>query len=211
MEEFEREAALLYQVLQTCRADGSRLVYFSTSSAGMYGGQVQVGREDGPVYPNSAYGRHKLAMEAAIAASGSDFLVLRLAYAVGPTQRPHQLLPSLISQIRTGTVRIYRGGRRDLIDIANVVTIVNDLLKLELSREVVNVATGIAVPAERIVEHIESMLGVVAKKQFVDVSDGYAVSTDKLRRLVPAVEKMGFTADYYRRVIDKYIDIVAAG
>jgi nucleoside-diphosphate-sugar epimerase len=208
--EFSREAEMLYAMLRRCQLRRQKLVYFSTSSIGMYGMLSMRGREDGPVFPRSAYGRHKLAMESVIMASGTDYLILRLATPVGPYQRSHQFLPAMVRQVLRRSVHIQNGARRDLIDIDHVMTILDDLLRAGLSREVVNVATGVAVPIEDLVGYLEERLGVTAHKQYSEVPSERAVSIAKLAELSPSVAQMGFGPGYYRPVIDRYVDALAA-
>lgn len=62
-----------------CREAGARLVHFSTDY--VFDGEAsRPYREDDAVAPRSAYGRSKLAGEQALAASGANHLVLRLAW-----------------------------------------------------------------------------------------------------------------------------------
>lgn len=206
--EFAREAGLLHDALHRCRETYRLLVYFSTTSVGMYAldhVDGRAGREDGPVYPGTRYARHKLSMEMVITSSGAEYLILRLATPVGPQQRVHQFLPAMINQVRTGVVNVFLGARRDLIDIDDVVLIVDELLRTGVRHEVVNVASGIAVPIEDIVVHLERRLGRHARWVTSDVPAERAVSIGKLRRLVPAIAGLGFDADYYRTVIDRYL------
>jgi nucleoside-diphosphate-sugar epimerase len=205
---FLREATLLGELLDKCAVSGRRIVFLSTATSGMYSGLDGAGREDAPVSPVTSYARHKLALEQAITASGVDHLVLRLTHTVGAHQRAHQLLPSLVRQIRSGHVTIYRGASRDLIDIVDVVRIIDALLAADVSRTVVNVASGYAVPAGDIVDHIERRLGVVAEKDYVDQPDGRPVAIDKLIRLAPITRTMGFGRDYFRKVIDRHLPLV---
>lgn len=205
-EQFDREAALLASVLDRCRETGERLVFFSTASTGMYGAPGGCGREDEPVEPRTPYGRHKLGLEQRIRESTVDHLVLRLAHVAGPDQPPHQLLPSLASQVLAGEVRLHRGARRDVIDVADVVAVVDRLLTAAVSRAVVNVATGYAVPVEDLVTGIEARLGTRARRIVVDTPPmNHLVSIGKLRRLVPAVAAMGFGPHYYEHVLDRYV------
>ncbi|MFC4533187.1 NAD-dependent epimerase/dehydratase family protein [Sphaerisporangium dianthi] len=202
--EFLREATQLYEIVQRCRSARRKVVFFSTAAAAMYGAPVGHGREDGPVYPYSPYGRHKLALEAVLAASGADYLVLRLSHVVGADQPPHQLLPALVRQVMSGTVRLYRGARRDLVDVVDVVAVLDGLLSAGVSNEVVNVASGQATPVELIVEHIERRLGRVAAKELVEISGSHSaapISVEKIHRLAPGT--MGDRD--YRTVLDKYI------
>ena len=203
LEDYAREAELCYQVIRRCRADRRRLVYLSTASASMYGDGPS--EEDGPVFPGSPFGRHKLALEAVLAASGVDFLVLRLSHAVGAHQRTHQLLPSLIRQIRAGSLTVHRGAGRDLIDVADVVTIVDGLLSRRIGREVFNVASGFPVTAEEIVALLEDRLGITADKTFVERPQRHDVSIAKLLSALPEAAGLGFGTGYPRTVIDRYL------
>jgi NDP-hexose 4-ketoreductase len=205
-EGFSREARLLYNLIHRCEFSGERLLFFSTASTGMYSIPGEPGTEDGPVFPATAYGRHKLAMESVLAASAIDFLVLRLGHVIGPGQPPHQLLPSLVRQLLSGSVRIFSGARRDLIDVADVVQIISMILHTGVSRTTVNVASGFAIPVAHIVDHLEYRLGTRAHRRTEPWSPHQQISTARLRRLVPAVTAMGFDAKYYLRIIDKYVD-----
>ncbi|WP_198348193.1 NAD-dependent epimerase/dehydratase family protein [Plantactinospora sp. KBS50] len=164
------------------------------------------GREDEPVRPGTPYGRHKLAVEALVRGSTVDHLVVRLAHVAGPDQPAHQLLPSLASQVLAGQVRLHAGARRDIIDVVDVVAVIDHLLGARVSREVVNIATGYAVPVELLVDRIEQRLGVRARRTVVATPPvNHLVCTEKLRRLVPAVRGMGFTDHYYAAVLDRYV------
>lgn len=204
---FDREAALLRETLRQCRADGSRLVFFSTSSTGMYGADGCRGTEDEPVVPHTPYGRHKHGLEGLVRASGADYLVLRLGHVVGPGHPPHQLLPSLVRQVYAGEVTIHRGAARDLIDVDDAVTLVDRLLSGGVRCDTVNIASGVPVPVEAIVDRIEERLGTRAVRRFVHGHGaGHPVSTAKLRRLV-RVDDLGFDDAYYRGVLDKYVSV----
>ncbi|MEV5829639.1 NAD-dependent epimerase/dehydratase family protein [Spirillospora sp. NPDC052242] len=207
-DQFRREAVLLYDVVRRCKADGRRLVFFSTCSAAMYGVPDCLRREDAPVFPLSAYGRHNLAMEGVLAAAGIDYLVIRLTHLVGPFQRPHQLFPHLVRGALRGSLTLHRGARRDLLDVVDMVAILDTLLFRGIGRRVVNIASGVPVPIEDIVAHIERRLGRTADKHWIDPPDGNIeepVDLTRLTSLVPAVAWMGFGPDYYRSVIDRYI------
>lgn len=202
--DFAREATRLYELISRCEQRQETLVFFSTASAAMYAVPGRAGTEDGPVFPSTAYGRHNLALEAVLAASAVDYLVLRLTHVVGPAQHAQMLVPSLVRQIESGAVRLYRGARRDLIDVADVVTVVDRLLAAGVSRTVVNVATGTAVPIERLVDHVEAELGVRAAREYVADVATQPVSVARLHRLVPEAAGIG-GEDYYRRVLGKYV------
>ncbi|MFF4615612.1 NAD-dependent epimerase/dehydratase family protein [Nonomuraea jabiensis] len=204
--EFHREADLLHEVMGAARAGRRRLLYFSTASAHLYGnGDGSPRSEEDPVHPTTAYGRHKVAMENAIRTSGVDHLILRVTEVVGPHQRRHQLLPALVSQVDDGVVTVYRGARRDLIDVADLVTIAAELLRGGLHHATVNIASGHPVTAEEIVSHLVTMSGRAVTKVYVDIpANDYNVSTKRMTQHAPSTARMGFSPTYYRNVIDRY-------
>ncbi len=203
--EYQREVRVVRQTLRRCLDRDLLLVFLSTASAGMYGTAGYPGREDAAVRPASVYGRHKLALEQQIRSSGVRHLVLRLSHVVGPYQPPHQLVPSLTRAVCSGTVDVYRGAYRDLIGVRALRTIVDGLLGGGVTGQVVNVASGVPVTVERIVDHLEYRLGTAARRRLVDAPARTNVSLDKLRSLVPAVADLGFGPDYHRVVIDDYL------
>lgn len=204
-EQFRREADLVASVLDRCLASGERLLFFSTASTGIYGA-AQRGSEDEDAVPCTPYGQHKLRLERLIQASGADYLIVRLAHVAGPSQPGHQLLPSLINQITAGEVTLHDGARRDIIDVADVVTVIDHLLGAGVSRDVVNIATGWPVPVEDLVSWIERESGRTARRAIIRRPPvNYHICTAKLRHLVPEVADMGFGAHYYTRVLGRYL------
>jgi nucleoside-diphosphate-sugar epimerase len=206
VDDFDREAALLYDVIRRCRADGRTVVFFSTASDSMYGAAGCSGIEDGPVYPISAYGRHKLALESVLAASGVDWLAFRLSHVVGEGQQRHQLIPSLVTQVRSQLVTVYRNTYRDLLDVRHLIRAINGVLASDARQQVINIASGVLEPIERIVRGIESRLGVAASRKIVDRPVTTTVtSTARLRALVPEWAEMGFGPDYLPALLDRYV------
>ncbi|MFJ9775919.1 NAD-dependent epimerase/dehydratase family protein [Kitasatospora sp. NPDC101157] len=210
-EAFQRETDLVRALVDRCLRSGERLVFFSTASSGIYSQPGQPGTEDAQVVPGTAYGRHKHTLEQELAASPVEHLILRLGHVVGRDQPSHQLLPALAAQVSSGLVRIFPGARRDLIDVADVVTVIDALLSAGVSRTTVNVASGHAVPIERIIRHLQLRLGTTARWSYSAPVVTQEISIRKLRSLVPAVDAMGFGPDYYRDVLDKYLPLGRPG
>ncbi|WP_433281482.1 NAD-dependent epimerase/dehydratase family protein [Micromonospora sp. CA-244673] len=202
-DEYRRDRCRVAEVAGRCRRDGRLLVYLSSAAADVYGAPGCRGREDEPVTPRSAYGRHKVGLERLVRDSGVRHLIVRLGYVVGPGQPDHQLLPVLTRAVLAGQVDVFRGAYRDLIALDDVVRILDRLLDARVDGQVVNVASGRAVPVEDIIDHLERRLGVVAQRRFVDGHQRYQVSLAKLRRLVP--DLAGFGPHYYRDVIDRHL------
>ncbi|GAA2634783.1 NAD-dependent epimerase/dehydratase family protein [Streptomyces axinellae] len=207
-DEYQREADLVYETIRRCEKQGRLLLYFSTGSAGMYdAARGSQGKEDDPVFPGNAHGRNKLLLETVIRSTGVRHLIVRLSHAFGPRQADHQLIPSLVRAVRSGKVRIHRGASRDIIHVADAVTLVDGLLTTGISQEVVNVASGTTVPSEALIEHIAQRLGrTITERQVVEGDASVClVSTQKLLRLLPEAKDLGFGPDYYKSALDRHL------
>jgi nucleoside-diphosphate-sugar epimerase len=198
-----REVKLVHDTILRCRANGQLLVFFSTTS--MYGASGCSGREDQPVIASTSYGQHKLNLEALIRDSEVDYLILRLTQVIGPREPNFRLLPSLIDQLVTGHIRIYRDARRDLLYIADFIAVLNKLLDTKPRNEIVNIASGDCVPVLRIVDYLEKRLGVTAERQIIPAGLAYCSSVAKLHAAVPEVAQMEFSPGYFKRAIDWYL------
>ena len=208
---YDDDARSLYDTIRRCLRTGERLVYLSTASGAMYGSADCPTREDATVFPPLPYGRHKLAMEAVVARSGVEYLILRMTNLVGRAQRAHQLLPALVTQVRSGRVRVYEGACRDLLDVEHAISMMDILLAAGVTGEVVNLGSGVAVPIDDILRHIETRLGLSAEREYCPqpprTSSSAPVSIAKLTRLIPdVVARFGLGPSYYRTVLDRYIE-----
>ncbi|GAA3453651.1 NAD-dependent epimerase/dehydratase family protein [Dactylosporangium matsuzakiense] len=206
--QLDREAEALYDALRRCRAEGSTLLYFSTASFAMYGTTDTPATEDGPLYPPSIYGRHKLALEACVRAGGGPHLVLRLAHVVGPYQRPHQLLPAIVKQVCTGTVTVHRGAHRDLLDVRDLVYAIDGLLSADVRDIVVNVASGRPWPVEDIIDGVAKRLGSAPDRTYrARPVSRTEVSLARLHALVPGFAGGAPAGDgYLDMLLDRYVD-----
>jgi nucleoside-diphosphate-sugar epimerase len=205
--DFDREANLVYDVARRCRWQGRTVVFFSTSSDGMYGALDSPGHEDGAVFPTTPYGRHKLGIEAVLARCGTRWLTVRLSHVVGSGQQSHQLVPALTTQIGTGVVTVHRNVYRDLIDVRHVVTALDRLLANEISDQIVNVASGYPERVERIVTEIERRLGVTARREMIEKPNAVRtiISTARLRAVMPEWDELGFGPNYLPALLDRYV------
>lgn len=155
---YEREAALLDATLREARTTGARLVYFSSAGA-VHGSTAKLRDETTALRPTTDYGRHKVAMEERIRASGARYLIVRFANLVGPRQNQAQLVPSLVRQALDGHVTIQRHASRDLLDVDDAARLVAELLRRDGDHEVIQVVSGRSTPVADIVTHIASIVG----------------------------------------------------
>lgn len=202
-EDFAREARLVLDTARRCRETGRTLVFLSTASAGMYGAPDCSGREDCP-HPTSPYGHHKLAMEHLVRNSGCSWLILRLSHLVGPDQAGHQLIPAMVRQVENGTVRIFTRTRRDLLDVRDFVRAVDCLLASGLANDMINLASGTAVPVDDIVSHIAALLGRRPDREYVDLSHDHHVCVRKLHSLLPG-GRSSLEDEDYKTVLNRYV------
>ncbi|OLR93792.1 NAD-dependent epimerase/dehydratase family protein [Actinokineospora bangkokensis] len=207
---FEREATLVYDTLRRCRAEGRTVIFLSTASSGMYGAPDSPGTETGPVFPLTPYGRHKLCLENVCATSGARFLVLRLAHIVGGGQQQHQLLPSLIRQLLTGSITVHAGVTRDLLGVHDMMRMLDTLRARDVHGEVVNLASGRPDTIETVVDRLEQRLGTRAERKLVDMpTKRTTVDVSKLRWLVPEYDDLGFGPGYLDTLLDRHFDELA--
>ncbi|MFE4453984.1 NAD-dependent epimerase/dehydratase family protein [Streptomyces sp. NPDC056796] len=204
-EAFAREEALVHEITGRCRRAGHVVVYLSTASHAIYGTTDTALDEEADVDPQSPYGRQKLRLERSVAGSGARWLTLRLSHVVGRFQRAHQLLPSLVGQVRSGTVRLHRGAHRDLVDVADVVRAIDGLLAQGVEGEVVNIASGVPQPIETVVRGIERRMGVSPRHEVVDTAPNLTrVSVAKMCGLLPSLRSVA-EPDYLDRILDRYV------
>ncbi|MFK4190389.1 NAD-dependent epimerase/dehydratase family protein [Streptomyces sparsogenes] len=203
--EFDRETALVAEVTRRCRAEGRLVVFLSSASHALYGSGDTLVAEDAVPRPISPYGRQKLRLESIVAESGAPWLVLRVSHATGRWQRPHQLLPALVRQVRGGRVRLHRGAHRDLVDVADLVRAIDGLLGQGVDNEVINIASGTPRPVETLVHGIEERLSLSAQREVVDVPLTLTrVSVEKLCKLLPDLRSVT-EPDYLDRLLDRYV------
>lgn len=201
---YQREHALVSEVVEECRRSERKLVFMS--SAAVYGREGFGGREDVTPDPPTPYGHHKASLEALIRDSGVRHVSLRLGYVLGRAAPPHRLVPSLVRQIRSGTVTVHRDAFRDLLHVRDMVTIMAGLLDAGVENEVVNVASGRCVPIARIVRHVERRLGVRARWDVSAEGARHCMSIEKMSALLGPGIALDFGPEYFRGVIDDYLD-----
>lgn len=189
--EFERERQRVTDAIATTPA-ASLFLYFSTCSV------------DDPAVRESAYVRHKLAMEQLVRRRDRH-LVLRLPQLAGNTPNPHTLLNHLYARIvRSERFAIWRGATRNVIDVDDVARIVTDLVVSEnASGETINVANSRGYGILEIVRSIEEAVGHEAIFDIIDRGAGYTVDIDRIEAALRRCS-LSFPEDYLPRVIRKY-------
>ena len=199
---FERERRELEQAIEDSGATGRILVYLSGGGA-VYGQSGSVRHESDELLPITMYGRHQVACEELVVASGIGYLIARIPNAVGHPQRRAQLVPSLVQQVMSGRVAINPAASRDLIGAFDVARLVVGLLRGGARNLTVNVASGISTGLTELVEHIECLLDARAEHVLLpNQADPQEFSIDLLRSYLPEWLP---AADYPFGLLDQYV------
>jgi nucleoside-diphosphate-sugar epimerase len=189
--EFEREQVRLLHAMQKAMPVGT-FVYFGTCSVA-------------DIETNSTpYVQHKLAMEQLVA-QHPQHLILRLPQVAGITPNPHTLLNFLYAKIaRSEAFDLWHYAKRNIIDVADVASIVDQLLSDEALRNItLNVANPTNYSMLKIVDIMESVIG---KKAVYDVLNRGGEYLVDISLILPYLSKaqVNFGEDYLVKVINKY-------
>lgn len=187
---YSREQNLLEQYL---RGDDRLFVYFSTCSI------------FDPERQASHYTRHKLAMEALIAATAPRHYIFRLPQVVGNIGNPNTLANFLYGKIKAGeSFKVWAKAPRALLDIEDVCRICSYVIDNDaLPSGVMNVFPPFAVTALDLVRAIETILGLAGKYELVPLGTPYHVDTTDMAAIVEAAG-VEFPNDYFEKILRKY-------
>jgi nucleoside-diphosphate-sugar epimerase len=187
-EEFFREK----EKLNECILRGKFTVYFSTCSV------------NDPSLFNTPYVTHKREMELLVSATNS-YTVFRLPQVVGNTPNPHTLTNYLYQKIASRTpFELWSHARRNLIDVDDVATIVNYLVRNSLAEGITaNIASPLSIPMIQLVNVFEQVLGETANYSLVDAGSTYPIDSSLA---FEAARKSGVDFDecYVERLVRKY-------
>lgn len=147
------------------------------------------------------YFTHKRVMEDLVRERG-NYLIVRLPIVAGLSPNPHTLLNYLYQRIaRSEAVSIWKGARRRVIDIADVVASVQWLVTDGALDETVNVASPTSVSVNDIVSEFERIIG---KPAILNVLDGGTEYDDRIDTSRIAEAPLDFSGDYLGRTIRRY-------
>ena len=191
VDEFERERRRLTQaLLEGEQADP--FIYFGTCSV------VDPETKDTP------YVQHKLAMEM-LASAHPRHLICRLPQVAGNTSNPHTLLRFLYTRIaRSEAFTVWRGARRNIIDVDDVVSIVQQLIAdLSMRGVTLNVANACNYPITDIIHAMEGALGKLSVYNIVNRGSAYTIDISVIAPVLGRAA-VDFGDDYLKTVMDKY-------
>lgn len=150
-------------MLELCRINGARMIYFSSY---MYGNpQYQPIDENHPVQAYNPYSQTKVICESLCEGYNRDFevpvTIFRPFNIYGKGQNPDFLIPSIIAQAKTGKIVIKdERPKRDYIHVTDVVEAIVCALKSKLNTlntQIYNLGTGISYSVREIVDSVRSL------------------------------------------------------
>lgn len=169
----------------------------------VYFGTCSVGDRELQCTP---YVQHKIAMEQLVL-QHSKPLIIRLPQLAGHTSNPHTLLNFLHAHIISGEKFIlWKNAYRNIIDVADVVTLANVLIKNPAARgRFFNLANMCCLPMLQIVSAMERVVGKRGVYQVLE--RGYRYEID-VKDMQVVLKKTGivFDENYLTRVLRKYYE-----
>jgi len=188
--EFARERRRLEAALSDAGPEPT-VVYFGTCSV------------LDPEMADSAYVRHKRAMEALVRARRRH-LILRLPQVAGRSPNPHTLLNYLHSRVtRSERFVVWKRARRHVVDVADVVALARARLDAGPAADTIHLAPEPSHPVTEIVAAFERLTGKRALYDLLDRGSAFIVDAAPIARLLgPA--GVDFGGDYLYRTLRRY-------
>lgn len=187
-----REEGLLRKSLDEC-SNKILFVYFSSCSIASSN------------LTDDTYHTHKKKMESIIRTNAKKYTIFRLPNVVGPIVNLDTLFYYLVDKvIKQKEFDLWSGAKRNIIDIDDVVSIVNNIVDNSIFvNEIINVANLNDVTVDEIVNEISKHLDVDVKYSIIKYNDNYHIDTIKIE---PIIKKLGlnFDSKYLKSVTKKY-------
>lgn len=189
---FSREAGLLSEILR--QHTEKKIVYISTCS--IYDESLN----------DSAYVRHKLAMEHLVASGAAHYHIFRISNLAGKTGNPYTVLNFFYQHIRhQQPFQLWQKAYRNIIDIEDAVAIAGYFIsRAAYLNQVVNIANPVSYPVTEIVSVIEKMTQKKAVYTTKNKGERPVIDTALAERAISELQ-LNFAGNYLERVIEKYL------
>jgi len=192
--EFKREADIVAAAIHA--HPSSRVIYFSTCSI------LQQGQ--------TPYIRHKLDMEALVAAAASSFHIYRLPQVVGVTRNLTLVSYLVESLLQRRCVTVQGRARRNLVDVDDVSRLIRYLVDYDIGRNSIqNLAAAYSTHVGDVLGAIAELLDIDPIFDVADTGQGYDISTDFVRKHFGSDDAL-MKPDYWQSVLRKHVPAIAA-
>ena len=147
-------------LLDVLKAKGVKRFIFFSSGGTIYGDSEMPIKEEHELNPKSLYGKSKMMLEKLIQESGIDYLILRPSNPFGGFQitNGQGVIPILINKaLNQEPFDIYvdKDSVRDYFYIDDFVDILDKLIEKDISREILNVGSGVATSLQNVIDWVE--------------------------------------------------------
>lgn len=158
-------------------------------------------------YMTKKYYQHKAEIEQTIQKTFANFTIYRLPQVVGKSTNPHTLTNFIAYKISNGeSLSIYRGAKRNLIDLDDVVKIVSYANNHNLfTNQTVNLISPVNYDVNEIVHSFEEILQKrTVKHDLVSDEAEFTVLLSEEVQMLYAQLNIEFNKDYLINLISKY-------
>lgn len=192
--EFRREAETVEAAMRAHPT--SRVIYFSTCSI------LQKSQ--------TPYIRHKLEMEARVAAAASSFHIYRLPQVVGPTRNLTLVSYFVESLLQRRRVAVQRHAKRNLVDVGDVSRLIHHLVEHDIGlNSTQSLASAHSVQVADVLKAIGELLDIEPIFDVINAGESYDISTDFLNRYFGSADPL-MKKDYWRAVLQKHVPAIAS-
>jgi nucleoside-diphosphate-sugar epimerase len=144
-------------------------------------------------------------MEKLIKTSCKKYIIFRIPIVIGKSNNPHTLINTPLNQIRKGeTLRVLKKAFRYVIDIDDIVEIATPIILNQKNHNSIwNMCFNNNTNIQEIITYIEDVIGIVAKKQYIDKGDKYIVPNDNFLQYLDSIGYK-LPTDYINQTLKKY-------
>lgn len=168
------------------------LVYFSTCS-------IYDSSKNGSPYVN-----HKLNMEHLVAVECENYLIARASNAVGKGGNPNTLINYFVDSIQNQRpVNLHIKATRNLIDVADIVNIILELISSQTHNRIVNVAYLSNYSPLEIISALEKHLNTKANLNLSDEGQGYSIDIPDIESYFE-LNNLWNKENYLKNILAKY-------
>jgi nucleoside-diphosphate-sugar epimerase len=206
--DIETNLILLIDKLEKARQfHGSKTVYNFVSSWFIYGKTTPPAKEDSPCFPTGFYSVSKLCAEQLLASYclsfGMKYRILRLGNVIGigdkkisPRKNALQWMVRELAQGRE--ISLYKNGAvRDIIDIRDVVSAINLVVRNGGTNQVYNVANGQGLNVEWLVSLAWHCAGYTGKINHIEVPEFHKIVQTPIMFLdISKIKELGYVQQY---------------
>ena len=190
---YNKEINLLNKVI-SYKNSSQTIIYFSTCS--VYD----------PAKKNSLYVKHKLKIEKIIKKNCQYYFIFRLSNVIGDRNNRHTLVNSFFHKLKNNQkIEILSEVNRNLIDIKDVVTIVDNILKYEKKVKIINIANFYSNKVLDIILYLGKIYSIKPnlQKKKNSVKFNYKININDIKKYI-TLSKVKFYKSYYKKVLNKY-------